>query len=45
MGSWPTEITQSQLLNYPSANQMVRDFRDEISYKNLGSSFVNLTFD
>ena len=34
MGSWPTEIMKSQPLNHPSANRMVRDFRDEISYKN-----------
>ena len=34
VGSWPIKIMQSQPLNHPSQNQTVRDFRDEISYKN-----------
>ena len=35
---------QSQPLNHPSVNRAVGNFRNEISYKNLCSSFVNLTF-
>ena len=34
MGLWPMDFAQSQPLIILQANQMVHDFRDEISYKN-----------